>query len=103
MKRPLFLYAAMGLLPLSVTAQAQSWHVNGFVNQTLIYTSDNYLFGKTDDNVSADYRELAVIVNGALSERWDVSSQLLSRKAGSADDGTPRIDYGFISWRFYES
>lgn len=103
MKPTMHIFAVVGLLLQSVAAQAQGWHYNGFVNQTLINTSDNYMFGDTNDNLSFDYRELALIVTGSLSEQVEFSSQLLSRKAGNSDDGTPRIDYGFLSWRFYEN
>ncbi len=95
-------YFAVALL-MSSAAQAQDWHYNGFINQTLINTSDNFMFGSTDDNLSLDYRELALIVGGPVLPQVDFSSQLLSRKAGVADDGTPRIDYAFFSWRFFEN
>lgn len=94
--------ATVALL-VSSAAHAQDWHYNGFVNQALITTSDNFMFGETDDNLSLDYRELALIVNGSVLPQVDFSSQLLSRKAGIADDGTPRVDYAFLSWQFYES
>ncbi len=95
-------YIAVALLSVSAPVIAQDWHYNGFVNQTVINTSDNFMFGSTDDNLSLDYRELALIISGPVFNRVDFSSQLLSRKAGIADDGTPRIDYGFFSWQFYE-
>ncbi|HET8708027.1 MAG TPA: hypothetical protein VFM46_17110 [Pseudomonadales bacterium] len=94
--------AASLTLCLCSAAQAEGWHYNGFINQTLINTSNNFMFGKTDDAVSLDYRELALIVNGTLLPQVDFSSQLLSRKAGTADDGSPRVDYAFLSWRFHE-
>lgn len=96
---------AIILLGLAVAsnASANQWRFNGFINQTAINTSDNYFFGNTDDNLSGDYRELALIGSGPLTESIDFSAQLLSRKAGTASDGTPAIDYGFVSWRFSET
>ncbi|HET8708003.1 MAG TPA: hypothetical protein VFM46_16990 [Pseudomonadales bacterium] len=91
----------MGLL--ASHAVAASWRINGFVNQAAISTTDNYFFGNTDDQVSFDYRELALIGAVALTDSVDVAGQVLSRKAGVASDGTPALDYGFVSWRFFET
>ncbi|HET8706856.1 MAG TPA: hypothetical protein VFM46_11205, partial [Pseudomonadales bacterium] len=56
-----------------------------------------------DDALNDQLRELAVIVNGTPVRSLDVSAQLLSRKAGVADDGTPHIDYAFATWHVAES
>lgn len=94
----------LGLVLLgSSNVLAQPWKYHGFVNQTLINTSDNFMFGRTDDNVSLDYRELGLILNGRLLPALEFSSQLLSRKAGVSDDGTPRVDYAFFTWQLHES
>lgn len=79
------------------------WHYNGFVSQSFISTSDNNFFGHTNDAISTDFRELALILTGSPFHSVDFSAQLLSRKAGAADDGSPRVDYAFLSWRFQET
>ncbi len=84
-------------------ALADNWNYNAFVSQTLIYTSDNNYFGPSDDALNDQFRELALIINGTPLKSLTLSAQLLSRKAGSADDGIPRIDYGFMTWHFDES
>ena len=94
---------AIVLLPQFVHAEAGRWRFNGFLSQSAIYTSDNAFFGRSDDAINLDFRELALIFNGNLTQSVNMSAQLLSRKAGSADDGTPQIDYGFLNWRFYET
>jgi len=100
--KPVFLWALYGLI-LSTPVAADEWVLSGFINQTAIYTSDNYFFGKTDDNVSVDYRELALLGSGPVAGRLDFAAQILSRKAGVASDGEPALDFGFFSWRFYEN
>ncbi len=95
-------FVAAVAMSASCSVSAQNWHFGGFVNQALINTSDNFMFGRTDDAVSSDYREIAAIVSGPIIQNVDFSSQILSRKAGTADNGKPQIDYGFVSWRFID-
>ncbi len=98
-----FLFLLGSTLASSVNAGGlDHWHYNGFVSQSAINTSDNYFFGPSDDGVNLDFRELALIINGNPFNSISVAAQLLSRKAGVADDGAPRIDYGLISWRFQD-
>ena len=51
-------------------------------------------------DVSPDFRELGI--NGSWRPLPDLqlSTQILSRRAGKADDGDVRIDYGFIDYSF---
>jgi len=96
-------------LPLAVlvsnTALAglSDWHLNGFLSQSLVSSSDNAFFGDTDDRLSLDFRELGIIMNGAVLSNVDFSMQVLSRSAGSADNGDPKVDYAFLTWRIFEN
>ncbi len=79
------------------------WHLNGFVSQSIINTTDNAFFGDTDDRASFDYREGALILNGALLSNLDFSTQVLSRSAGKGDNGHIHFDYAFLNWHVHES
>jgi len=94
-----FLFAAVS----PHTFAKEKWILGGFVSQHAIHTTDNYMLGPSDDGMSLDYRELALIVRGGVTEQLSFSSQLLSRKAGNAEDGTPKLDYVFFNWRVYDS
>lgn len=72
--------------------------LHGFVSQGIVFTSNNNFFGKTDDKVGTDFRELGV--NFSLRPHPDiqVAAQLLSLKAGESNDGDVRIDYALLDW-----
>lgn len=84
-------------------ADVPKWHLNGFLSQTLISSTDNAFFGDTDDRLSLENREVGLIVTGNVLSNLDFSAQLLSRRAGEADNGKPRVDYAFLTWRMYEN
>jgi hypothetical protein len=75
-----------------------SVQVHGFASQVMFLTSDNNLFGKSDDGVSLDFTELGI--NGSWSPipKLRFSMQVLSRRAGIGHDGTPAIDFGLLDY-----
>jgi len=93
----------LALLSQSALAGLASWHMNGFLSQTALSTSDNAFLGETDDAVSLNYREAALILRGEVIPKLDFAAQALSRKAGVGDDGSPKLDYGFFTWRAWEN
>lgn len=78
----------------------KDWYWHAFVSQGLVYTSDNNFAGSSDDSVSADFRELGLILGGALVEDVQLVAQILSRKMGEMHDGSPQLDYGFLNYEF---
>ncbi|HET8706128.1 MAG TPA: hypothetical protein VFM46_07500, partial [Pseudomonadales bacterium] len=103
MRKFKFTFCCLLLCAAPVTWAQDKWVLNGFLSQYGIYTSDNFMLGPSDDNFSLDYREAAAIVHGGVSDSINFSAQILSRKAGVSEDGSPKIDYGFFSWRLYDS
>jgi len=101
--RPVRFTLPLLLIVSSLPASAMPWRYSGFVSQSVINTSDNNFFGPSDDALNTDFRELALIVRAMPSESIEASAQLLSRTAGTADNGSPRVDYAFVSWRFQET
>jgi len=97
--------ALLGGLVCAQQAMAthETWEWSGFVSQAGVYTSDNNYFGDTDDKLSGSYGETGVIVKGAVFETVDFSAQVIARRAGELDDGTPRFDYANLSYRFLEN
>ena len=82
-------------LPLPKSVQ-----IHGFLSQGLINTSANKFFGNSEDNVSPDFRELGI--NGSWRPLPDLqfSTQIVSRRAGAADDDDLRVDYGLVDYSF---
>jgi hypothetical protein len=72
--------------------------VHGFATQGLFWTSHNRMFGRSDNNVSPDFTELGL--NGSWSPlpKLRISMQVLSRRAGKGQDGTPTIDFGLLDY-----
>ncbi len=78
-----------------------SWYWHAFASQTVIHTTDNNFAGKSDDNLSADSRELGLLIGGAPLPNLSLAGQLLSRNAGAIDDGRIRLDYGYANYTLY--
>jgi len=93
----------LGWVSFGPAMAAVPLHLSGFISQSAIYSSDNAFLGRTDDQVGLDYSEAALIVNTSPLTSLSFSTQLLSRNAGSSDIGRLRVDYAFLSWRFWES
>lgn len=74
-----------------------SMQVHGFLSQGIVFTSDNRLFGSSEDG-SLDFREAGVNVSWRLHADWQLAGQLLSHRAGESDDGDARVDYALVDW-----
>lgn len=72
--------------------------LHGFVSQGIVFTSNNNFFGKTDDKVGTDFREIGVNFSLRPNSDIQVAAQLLSLKAGESSDGDVRIDYALLDW-----
>lgn len=71
---------------------------DGYISQSMIYTSDNNFFGKSDDSVSFDFTEIEFLFSTTFLSNFQLSGSLLSRRAGESDDGSIRLDHGFITY-----
>lgn len=107
MKRIFVLFA---LYVYGVTAQelSEGLQVHGFFSQNALVTSANNLFGQTDHQTSFDLREIGLNASWQFHPRWRIAAQGLSRWAGEADAGTPRldfmlVDYAWLATSRYES
>ncbi len=96
--------ALFGALSLSAAlAQAVDFldgdlQVHGFATGTLVNTSDNNWFGKSDDQISKDYWEIGANASWRVTPDVQLSAQALSYTAGGTDDGDARLDYGLVDW-----
>ncbi|MGR9045356.1 MAG: hypothetical protein ACU83N_08665 [Gammaproteobacteria bacterium] len=81
----------------------ESVQIHGFLSQGLIHTSDNNFFGKTDDSLSTDFRELGINGSWSVFPNLQLAMQVVWRDAGKTDDSGLRIDYGLASYNVYSS
>lgn len=75
--------------------------IHGFASQAYITTSDNDVFGNSDNGGSFGLTEAGLNASMRPLPRLQVSAQVLSRRAGEGNSGMPRLDYGFLDYRIY--
>lgn len=75
--------------------------IQGFASQAYILTSDNDVFGNTDNGGSFGFTEVGLNALYRPLPRLQFSAQALSRRAGEGNTGSPRLDFGFVDYRLY--
>ncbi|MBX3615957.1 hypothetical protein [Nitrosomonas sp.] len=75
--------------------------IHGFVTQAYIATSDNNVFGGSDNGGSFGLTEAGLNASIRPLPRLQLSAQVLSRRAGAGNSGTPRLDYAVLDYRLY--
>jgi len=92
-----FLVCCIGLL-ISLQVQAQFWpedlKVHGFLTQNFFHTSDNNVYGQSDDGISPGLTEIGLNLSYQPFKRLTLSAQGLYRRAGKVGGGVVRLDYG---------
>ena len=79
-------------------ALALDYEGHGFIAQGALLSSHNQLYGEsTEGTVSYFEAGLNAAVEGGHGLR--AAGQILTRRAGENDDGTPRVDFAFLDWR----
>lgn len=87
---------AFGPGPALAAMLGEDVQVHGFVSQSIVHTGDNHFGGDSDDSLAFDMRELGINLSWRPDPDWMLSAQAVSRWAGETDDGSPRLDYGFL-------
>lgn len=86
------------LLCLSANGRAgfmpEEIEFHGFLAQSLFHTSDNNLFGQSDDGISPGLTEIGLNTSYQPFDRLRFAAQGLYRRAGDIDRGSVRLDYG---------
>lgn len=86
----------LAVSPAGAVELGQGVQAHGFFSQSLVHTSDNRVGGDSDDGVAADMREVGANLSWRPNADWLLSGQVLARWAGGSDDGSLRLDYGFV-------
>ena len=69
--------------------------IHGFASQSFITTSDNDVFGNSDEDGSFGFTEIGLNALLRPLPRLQISAQGLSRRAGKDNSGIPRLDFAF--------
>lgn len=92
------LVLSAGMAMCSVGQAKQYWQddikIHGFATQDLFHSSDNNLYGKSDDAISVGHTEIGLNISYQLFDRLNLSAQGLYRRSGKVDGGVVRLDYG---------
>lgn len=74
---------------------------SGFATQGYLST-DHYNFFGPSENGSWDFRELGLNMNARMSSSLSAAAQVMSRRVGELDDGTPNVDFALLDYRFID-
>jgi hypothetical protein len=85
-------------LPAHGDDLSSTFQVHGFLSQGYNWTSKNNFFGNSDDAGSFEFTELGVNASWQPLTGLQTAGQVVLRKAGETEDGSPRIDYGLIDY-----
>lgn len=106
-KRHFLILLSVCTLLFTGTARAEfdpeGLKIHGFITQGFFYTDHNNVYGESSDQGSFDFRELAVNTSYRFTPRLRGAVQLMSRRAGEVDDGTPQVDYALLDYRFSDA
>ena len=77
------------------------FQIHGFASQAYITTSDNNVFGNSDNGGSFGLTEAGLNTSVRPLPRLQLSAQVVSRRAGEGVTGIPRLDYAILDYRLY--
>ena len=96
-----FFVAGLVLL-LTTTARAEQpvddWFFQGFITQGWFASDDNNFYGNSSA-FSDEFTELGLNSSWRINNRFSLAGQVISRRAGSYDDGDPQLDYLLLDWQ----
>ncbi|MCG5516168.1 MULTISPECIES: hypothetical protein [unclassified Ectothiorhodospira] len=75
--------------------------LHGFASQGYLYSNGNDYYGPSRDG-SFELTELGINARYAVTPSLSLAAQVVSRRAGELYDGDPRLDYGFVDYRFLD-
>lgn len=79
------------------------YHVQGFVAQGLVGSTNNRFFGDSRDSVSTEFTEAGVHASWQPLDPLRLSGQVLYRHAGASDQDGLRLDYAQADWQFHQT
>ena len=86
----------------TVNSMLDNLQIQGFASQAFISTTDNDVFGNTDQGGSFGFTEVGLNALFRPLPKLQLSAQMLSRRAGmGGNSGEPRLDFGFLDYRLF--
>ncbi len=76
--------------------------IHGFLTQGFFHSSDNNVYGQSDDGISPGLTEIGLNLSYQPWDRLRFAAQGLYRRAGAVDSGSVRLDYGLADLTLLE-
>jgi hypothetical protein len=76
--------------------------IHGFLTQGFFHTSDNNVYGQSDDGISPGLTEIGLNMSYQPWDRLRFAAQGLYRRAGEVDGGSVRLDYGLADLTLFD-
>ena len=80
-------------LPVFAEFRYEDVHLHGFLSQALFHSSDNNVYGHSDDGVALGLTEIGLNVSYKPWNNVRLAAQGLYRRAGNIDKGSVYLDY----------
>jgi len=74
-----------------------------FVSQGMAYSSDNHLYGDSDDGMSTELDEFGAWGSYAFNPSISFTGQVSMRDLGALENGSASVDYAFGSYLFLQN
>jgi len=89
--------------PQSLSSKiSENIQFHGFLTQGFFHTSDNNIYGQSDDGISPGLTEIGLNVNYQPFDMLRIAAQGLYRRAGDVDPGSVRLDFGLVDLTLLE-
>jgi hypothetical protein len=76
--------------------------IHGFLTQGFFHSSDNNVYGQSDDGISPGLTEIGVNANYQPWDNMRFAAQGLYRRAGDVDTGSLELDYGLVDLTLFD-
>lgn len=88
---------------ISAYEVSDGFHINPFLSQSMVHTSDNNFHGNSDDSVTLKSNEIGAVFSYSAHDALSFSAQIMARQAGEMDEGDILADYYFAQYRIAQT
>ncbi|MGR9044411.1 MAG: hypothetical protein ACU83N_03885 [Gammaproteobacteria bacterium] len=92
----LFVFSSSGFISVRAEFLSDVMQMHGFLTQGFFHSSDNNVYGQSDDGISPGLTEIGVNLSYQALPGLTVAAQGLYRRAGDVDRGSVRLDFGLV-------
>lgn len=87
---------------VSANDALSAFEFHGFATLSYLSSTDNDFFGDSSDG-SFEFYEFGLNTQWNPTDKIKIAAQAIARDAGNTDDGSIRLDYGFLEYKINDS